>query len=100
MIRGGIALKMNKLFILLLAVIIIVSTDLSAFAAQTAGRDALGEFAPKFAELNDDVLFQAGAQRAIAQKFFTGGNSYENGHVGVVRFLFPYDGHSNRRRET
>ena len=24
---------------------------------QTAGRDALGEFAPKFAELNDDVLF-------------------------------------------
>ncbi len=24
---------------------------------QTAGRDALGSFAPKFAELNDDVLF-------------------------------------------
>lgn len=24
---------------------------------QTAGRDGLGEFAPKFAELNDDVLF-------------------------------------------
>ncbi|WP_270744861.1 carboxymuconolactone decarboxylase family protein [Lactococcus petauri] len=24
---------------------------------QTAGRDALGEFAPKFAELNDDILF-------------------------------------------
>lgn len=24
---------------------------------QTAGRDALGEFATKFAELNDDVLF-------------------------------------------
>ena len=24
---------------------------------QTVGRDALGEFAPKFAELNDDVLF-------------------------------------------
>lgn len=24
---------------------------------QTAGRDALDEFAPKFAELNDDVLF-------------------------------------------
>jgi len=23
----------------------------------TAGRDALGQFAPKFAELNDDVLF-------------------------------------------
>ncbi|GAY71866.1 4-carboxymuconolactone decarboxylase [Lentilactobacillus kosonis] len=24
---------------------------------QTAGRDALGEFAPQFAALNDDVLF-------------------------------------------
>lgn len=24
---------------------------------QTAGRDAFGSFAPKFAELNDDVLF-------------------------------------------
>ncbi|WP_379968255.1 carboxymuconolactone decarboxylase family protein [Ectobacillus sp. sgz5001026] len=24
---------------------------------QTAGQDLLGEFAPKFAELNDDVLF-------------------------------------------
>ena len=24
---------------------------------QTAGRDSLGKFAPKFAELNDDVLF-------------------------------------------
>ena len=24
---------------------------------QTTGRDALGEFAPKFAELNDDVQF-------------------------------------------
>ena len=24
---------------------------------QTAGRDALGTFAPKFAQLNDDVLF-------------------------------------------
>ena len=24
---------------------------------QTAGRDSLGEFAPEFAQLNDDVLF-------------------------------------------
>ena len=24
---------------------------------QTAGRDNLGDFAPKFAELNDDILF-------------------------------------------
>ena len=27
---------------------------------QTAGREALGTFAPKFAELNDDVLFWGG----------------------------------------
>lgn len=27
-------------------------------AKVTAGRDALGDFAPKFAELNDDVLFE------------------------------------------
>lgn len=31
---------------------------------QTAGRTALGEFAPKFAELNDDVLsVRYGAER-------------------------------------
>ena len=30
---------------------------------QTAGRDALGEFAPKFAELNDEVLFGQGWSR-------------------------------------
>lgn len=24
---------------------------------QTAGRDQLGDFAPKFAQLNDDILF-------------------------------------------
>ena len=30
---------------------------------QTAGRDSLGDFAPKFAELNDDVLFREGWSR-------------------------------------
>ena len=33
---------------------------------QTAGRDALGEFAPKFAELNDGVLFGAVWSRALS----------------------------------
>lgn len=28
-----------------------------AFKKVTAGKDALGNFAPKFAELNDDILF-------------------------------------------
>ena len=31
---------------------------------QTAGRDALGGFAPKFAELNDDVLFGRTSSRS------------------------------------
>ena len=30
---------------------------------QTAGRRDLGDFAPKFAELNDDVLFGEGMPR-------------------------------------
>lgn len=30
---------------------------MSETIAQTAGRDALGEFAPEFAHFNDDVLF-------------------------------------------
>ncbi len=30
---------------------------------QTAGHEALGEFAPKFAELNDDVLVKYGQER-------------------------------------
>lgn len=35
---------------------------------QTAGRNALGEFAPKFAELNDDVLFgEFGQERTNSQ---------------------------------
>ena len=33
---------------------------------QTAGRDKLGEFAPKFAEINDDVLFGQGRSWATA----------------------------------
>ena len=33
---------------------------------QTAGRDKLGEFAPKFAEINDDVLFGVGWSKAWA----------------------------------
>lgn len=38
---------------------------------QTAGRTALGEFAPKFAELNDDVFSvraEAGLRRISAIK--------------------------------
>ena len=38
---------------------------------QTAGRDSLGKFAPKFAELNDDVLFGEVWSREIIFHFVT-----------------------------
>ena len=45
--------------VLALVALAINSTTIMAqeTVKQTAGRDQLGEFAPKFAELNDDVLF-------------------------------------------
>lgn len=39
---------------------------------QTAGRNALGEFAPKFAELNDDVLFGKFGRERINFRSATG----------------------------
>ena len=41
----------------------------------TAGRDELGEFAPKFAQLNDDVLFGEVWSRQ-ADRPRNGGNSH------------------------
>lgn len=48
---------MLKTFILALATIIAFNTMAQNKITQTAGRTQLGDFAPKFAELNDDVLF-------------------------------------------
>lgn len=46
---------------------------------QTAGRDALGEFAPKFAELNDDVLFgEVWAEVATLGEQCADFNTFEN----------------------
>lgn len=49
---------MNR--ILLISVFSILTFNIMAQEkiVQTAGRTRLGEFAPKFAELNDDVLFE------------------------------------------
>ena len=51
---------------------------------QTAGRNSLGDLAPKFAELNDDVLFgevwsrgQALTERSL---YRYGNSSYGKGH--------------------
>ena len=53
---------------------------------QTAGRDALGEFAPEFAHFNDDVLF---------------GENWNNQDIdlktcGISRCAFPCADHHHR----
>ncbi len=48
---------MKKITLLFLLAILTFPAMAQQKIIQTAGRDALGEFAPKFAELNDDVLF-------------------------------------------
>ena len=57
-VRTSSALRSVKPFILI-SVFCILTLHVMAQEkiVQTAGRDQLGEFAPKFAELNDDVLF-------------------------------------------
>lgn len=48
---------MKKIFVILILMTLTVNAMAQTKVKQTAGRDQLGSFAPKFAELNDDVLF-------------------------------------------
>lgn len=48
---------MHKKIILFLFTLISISAMAQQKIVQTAGRTRLGEFAPEFAHLNDDVLF-------------------------------------------
>ena len=48
---------MNKLLLFSVFSILTLNVMAQEKIVQTAGRNQLGEFAPKFAELNDDVLF-------------------------------------------
>ena len=48
---------MNKIILFLSISFFITNSMAQEKIVQTAGRTQLGEFAPKFAELNDDVLF-------------------------------------------
>lgn len=48
---------MNRIIIVLGLVVLNIQVMAQEKIVQTAGRDQLGAFAPKFAELNDDVLF-------------------------------------------
>ena len=49
---------MNKLLLFSVFSILTLNVMAQEKIVQTAGRDQLGTFAPKFAELNDDVLFE------------------------------------------
>ena len=48
---------MNKIFLISVFSILTLNVMAQEKIVQTAGRTQLGEFAPKFAELNDNVLF-------------------------------------------
>ena len=48
---------MNRLFLIILSTSFTLNIMAQEKIIQTAGRDQLGSFAPKFAELNDDILF-------------------------------------------
>ena len=48
---------MNKIYLFLVFSILTTTSMAQKKIKQTAGRDQLGTFAPKFAELNDDILF-------------------------------------------
>ena len=53
---------MNKIFLISVFSILTLNVMAQEKIVQTAGRTQLGEFAPKFAELNDDVLFWRGLE--------------------------------------
>ena len=48
---------MNKLILSSIFCILTLNSMAQQKIVQTAGRDQLGEFAPEFARLNDDILF-------------------------------------------
>lgn len=48
---------MNRIILIIVFTILTCNVMAQKKIIQTAGRDQLGEFAPKFAALNDDVLF-------------------------------------------
>ena len=48
---------MPRIFLIVIFSILTLNVMAQEKIVQTAGRDRLGEFAPKFAELNDDILF-------------------------------------------
>ena len=69
---------------------------------QTAGRDALNDFAPKFAALNDDVLFgevwsREGQLPLKLRSIVTITALISKGHHGQFPHLSPHDREAKRR---
>ena len=48
---------MRRIFIFAIISILTLNVMAQQKIVQTAGRDQLGDFAPEFAHLNDDILF-------------------------------------------
>lgn len=60
---------------------------------QTAGRKELGEFAPKFAELNDDVLFGevwSGEDKLSLRPFTCNSYFFDVARFNRFRFSLPF----------
>ena len=57
---------MNRLFLFALFGILTINVMAQKKTVQTAGRDQLGEFAPKFAQLNDDVPTSSVSATAVS----------------------------------
>ena len=71
---------------------------------QTAGRDSLNDFAPKFAELNDDVLFGevwSREDKLLAKAAFHRYDDSVNQQGNCGQFLdVPSDHGEEKRRDT
>ena len=57
MARGKINIRMKRFIIFIFITIMTLNVMAQKKIVQTAGRTQLGEFAPEFARLNDDILF-------------------------------------------
>ena len=55
--NDNIHITMKRIIITFITIVYIFNLMAQTKIVQTAGRDALGEFAPEFAHLNDDILF-------------------------------------------
>lgn len=64
-------MSINIRFLLLFVLIFPVMAKSQVKVQQTAGRDALGEFAPEFAHLNDDILLVRFGVAIICCRFAT-----------------------------